>query len=83
MEHKEINIPILSLLPFILMLLSIALLPLFWNHFWEKNRNKLIIALILSIPVTIYLLAGGFSYKLLETLVFDYIPFIILLGALF
>ena len=83
MEHKEINISILSLLPFILMLLSIALLLLFWNRFWERNRNKLIIALILNIPVTIYLLAGGFSYKLLETLVFDYIPFIILPGALF
>ena len=77
------NIPLFSLIPFIVMLLSIALLPLFWNHFWEKNKNKLIIAIFLSVPVIIYFLTGRFSYKLYETLVFDYVPFIILLGALF
>jgi Na+/H+ antiporter NhaD/arsenite permease-like protein len=65
------------------MLLSIAVFPLFWNHFWEKNKNKLIIALILSIPVIIYLLSSGLTEKLFETIVFDYVPFIILLGSLF
>jgi Na+/H+ antiporter NhaD/arsenite permease-like protein len=65
------------------MLLAIAVFPLFWNHFWEKNKNKLLIAIILSIPVVIYLLSNGFSEKLVETIVFDYLPFIILLGALF
>jgi len=83
MESDFVNIPLITLLPFMLMLLSIALFPLFWNHFWEKNKNKLIIAIILSIPVIIYLLSGGFSHKLIDSLVFDYIPFIILLGALF
>jgi Na+/H+ antiporter NhaD/arsenite permease-like protein len=56
---------------------------LFWNHFWEKNKNKLIIAIVLSIPVIIYLFANGLTEKLFDTIVFDYIPFIILLGALF
>ena len=65
------------------MLLSIAIFPLFWNHFWEKNRNKLYVALGLSIPVIIYLLINGFSGLLIHTMVFDYIPFLILLGALF
>ena len=65
------------------MLLSIAVFPLFWNHFWEKNKNKLIIAIVLSIPVIIYLFANGLTEKLIDTIVFDYIPFIILLGALF
>ena len=83
METHAISIPLLSLVPFILMLLSIAIFPLFWNHFWEKNINKLIIAIILSIPIVIYLLTSGLSHKLIETMVFDYIPFIILLGALF
>jgi len=83
MESTVVNIPLLSLLPFVLMLLAIAVFPLFWNHFWEKNKNKLIIAIILSIPVIIYLLSNGFSEKLVETIVFDYLPFIILLGALF
>jgi len=83
MPIESINIPLISLLPFVLMLLSIAVFPLFWNRFWEKNRNKLIISIILSIPVIIYLLANGLTEKLIDTIVFDYIPFIILLGALF
>ncbi|HSP86791.1 MAG TPA: sodium:proton antiporter, partial [Ignavibacteriaceae bacterium] len=83
MEETNISIPIEALIPFVLMLLSIALFPLFWNHFWEKNKNKLIIGIILSIPVVIYLLTNNFSFRLYETMVFDYIPFIILLGALY
>ena len=65
------------------MLGSIAVFPLFWNHFWEKNKNKLIVAIILSIPVVIYLLSMNLNEKLYETMVFDYVPFIILLGSLF
>ncbi len=83
MEHTNIPIPLISMLPFVLMLLSIAVFPLFFNHFWEKNKNKLIVATILSIPIVIYLFSAGLSEKLFETIVFDYIPFIILLGALF
>lgn len=83
MEHEITSVPLLSLLPFVLMLGSIAVFPLFWNHFWEKNLNKLYIGLALSIPVVIYLLSAGLTGHLIETLVFDYIPFIILLGALF
>jgi len=78
-----VNIPLLSLLPFILMLGSIAVFPLAWNHFWEKNLNKLYIALLLSVPAIIFLVANGFSGRLYETIVFDYVPFLILLGALF
>src|SRR3990167_10084301 len=83
MESAPLSVPLMALLPFVLMLLSIAVFPLFWNHFWEKNKNKLFIALILSLPVVVYLLAGGLSHELLHTMVFDYVPFIILLGALF
>ncbi|MEW6196036.1 MAG: sodium:proton antiporter [Bacteroidota bacterium] len=83
METHALSIPLISLVPFLLMLLSIAIFPLFWNHFWEKNSNKLIIAIILSIPIVVYLLAGGLWHRLYETMVFDYIPFIILLGSLF
>jgi len=84
MEHStQVEIPLLSILPFVLMLLSIAVFPLFWNHFWEKNKNKLYVAIALSIPVIIYLLANDFSHRLIETMVFDYVPFLVLLGALF
>jgi len=77
------NIPLFSLLPFILILLAIAILPLYWNHRWEKNKNKLIIASILSFPIILFLIVNGLGHRLLETLLFDYIPFIVLLGSLF
>ncbi len=83
MQTDLIQIPLVALLPFVLMLLSIAAFPLFWNHFWEKNKNKLMVAIILSIPVIIYLLSNGLTDKLFDTIVFDYLPFIILLGSLF
>jgi len=83
MESDSNSIPLLSLLPFILMLGSIAVFPLFWNHFWEKNKNKLIVAIVLSIPVVIFLLSANHDEKLYHTMVFDYIPFIVLLGALY
>jgi Na+/H+ antiporter NhaD/arsenite permease-like protein len=83
MDHIVTEISILSLIPFALMLLSIAIFPLFWNHIWEKNRNKLYVAIILSIPVIVYLIAKGFSHQLIHTMIFDYVPFLILLGALF
>ena len=78
MEHSaQVEIPLLSLLPFVLMLVSIAVLPLFWNHFWEKNKNKLYVAIVLSIPVVIYLLTNNFSHQLIHTMLFDYVPFLI------
>ncbi len=83
MEYSSVQIPELSMLPFVLMLASIAIFPLTLNHYWEKNKNKLIIGLLLSIPVIIYLLSAGLTEKLFDTIVFDYIPFIILLGSLF
>ena len=77
------SIPLWSLIPFVLMLLSIAVLPLVANHFWEKNLNKLIIAIILSIPTIIYLILNNLSTELIHSVVYDYIPFLILLGSLF
>ena len=77
------NIPLWSLIPFLLMLLSIAILPLIAGHFWEKNINKLIVSLLLGIPTIIYLIISGLSIELLHSVVYDYIPFLILLGSLF
>ncbi|MFA7626555.1 MAG: sodium:proton antiporter, partial [Candidatus Kapaibacterium sp.] len=82
MEHSY-DLPIYSLAPFILMLGAIAALPLIANHFWESNRNKLIVSLILAIPTSIYLILTGFSHELSHVILFDYVPFMILLGSLF
>jgi Na+/H+ antiporter NhaD/arsenite permease-like protein len=83
MAHIGFGIPPWICMPFLAMLLSIALFPLFLPHFWEKNRNKLIIALVLSLPILVFFFARGGGGKVYETLMFDYVPFIILLGALF
>ena len=79
----ESMIPWWSLIPFILMLAMIAVAPLTFPHWWERNRNKLIVSLVLGIPTAIYLIAIGLTDSLIHQMVFDYIPFIILLGALF
>ncbi len=79
----NLNIPVLMISPFLLMLLSIALFPLVRNRFWKKNNNKLIVSVVLSVPVLVYLLWGGQGIRLFDTMVFDYIPFLILIGSLF
>jgi Na+/H+ antiporter NhaD/arsenite permease-like protein len=69
--------------PFILMLFSIAFFPTHLNKFWNKNINKLIVAVVLGIPVAVFLIWNGLGIKLFDTMVFDYLPFLILLGSLF
>jgi len=76
-------VPEYSLLPFILMLLSIAIIPIISEKFWESNRNKLIISLVLGIPTIFWLVLNGLTYELEHALLFDYVPFIILLFSLF
>ena len=73
--------PLWSILPFILTLLSIAVVPLVLPDWWEKNSNKLILSLVLSVPVLIVLIPGGLH--LLEESLVDYASFMVLLGALF
>ncbi|MDD5523542.1 MAG: sodium:proton antiporter [Kiritimatiellae bacterium] len=78
-----VTISPLAMAPFILMLGAIAVFPLFLPHFWDKNRNKLIVSVLLAIPTAFYLLKMDFTSELYDSIVFDYIPFIILLGSLF
>jgi len=73
----------MEMAPFLLLLLAVAVLPLTHGRFWEKNLNKLIVALALSLPVVVVFLARGDASPILRSLVFDYLPFIVLLGALF
>ena len=71
------------IIPFLSMLLSVALIPMIWSGFWQRNKNKLIIAVVFSIPVAFYLLWNGLGKELLNTISFDYVPFIVLLGSVF
>lgn len=72
-----------SMIPFCIMLLMIAIGPLVAEKWWEKNLNKLIVSLVLGIPTGVCLILGGMGHDLEHQVVFDYLPFIILLFALF
>lgn len=71
------------LIPFAIMLLMIAVAPLVAEHWWEENRNKLIFTLGLSIPTALFLTWVGLGSNVMHQLLYDYVPFIILLLALF
>jgi len=79
------HLPLITVIPFALLLLAIAVLPLIVGEWWEHNRNKAIIALILSLPVVLYLIGGwGEAGRLvLEEKMMEYVAFIVLLTALF
>jgi len=77
------DVPLWASIPFAIMLLSIAVLPLIIEPWWERNRHKLIVALVLAIPTAIYLINQGFIQNLEHQILFDYVPFIVLLASLF
>ncbi len=83
MEHAINEVSAWLLIPFVLMLLGIAVLPLVAEKFWESNRNKLIVTAIIAVPTAILLICVGLGHSLMHQLLFDYVPFIILLLALF
>lgn len=84
MEHGVIeSMPLWLSIPFVVMLLFIAIGPLAFEHWWEKNKNKLIVSLVLGIPIVILMTTRGMLHNVEHQILFDYIPFIVLLGALF
>lgn len=78
------ELPLWSIIPFIGILLSIALLPLLTPHFWHKNFGKVSLfwALLLAIPFFLVYQGEAF-HATLEIYLEEYIPFIILLWSLF
>jgi Na+/H+ antiporter NhaD/arsenite permease-like protein len=74
-----------SVLPFAGLLLSIAILPLVAEHWFERNRNKAVVAALFGLPVLVYLLAAQGSEGRAEIVrtAEEYVSFITLLAALF
>ena len=73
--------PLYSVLPFALMLLAIAVCPLWVPRWWESNRSKLIVAVVLGLPVlAVY---GVRHPAALVPTARDYVSFIVLLAGLF
>jgi Na+/H+ antiporter NhaD/arsenite permease-like protein len=77
-------LPWWTVVPFASYLLLIALMPLCAAHFWEKNRNKLALAVLMSVPVVVYLLvAQAEGGQWLVHSAKEYVAFIALLAALY
>jgi len=71
---------LISIIPFAGLLLTIALVPLWKSHWWERHTNKALCALLWSLPAFYFILPA--PHELLLTFK-DYVSFIILLSALF
>lgn len=80
---KELSV--LWAVPFACMLLSIALGPLFLPHFWENHFGKVAIfwALAFLVPCAVLYGFNTALFEGLHSILLDYIPFIVLLFALF
>ena len=78
------GLSVLWVIPFTGMLLSIALGPILAPHFWHANYGKVAAGWIVlfSIPF-LATYKGDAFYEILHIVLLDYVPFIILLGALF
>ena len=74
-------LPLYAVVPFVAMLLAIAVCPLWVSHWWESNRNKLVLACVLGVPVVGLYAARG-PHVLLE-MAEEYVSFMLLLSALY
>src|SRR6266446_61066 len=73
--------PIYAVIPFIAMLMAIAVCPLWIPHWWEPNRNKLVVAAAFGLPILALYLAR--RPGALRSMAEEYVSFIILLGGLY
>jgi Na+/H+ antiporter NhaD/arsenite permease-like protein len=72
-------------LPFVGILLSIALFPLLAPHFWEHHQGKIaaLWGLLVLVPMALAFGPTAAIHALAHTALLEYIPFILLLLALF
>jgi Na+/H+ antiporter NhaD/arsenite permease-like protein len=89
-EHADLAaigkaLPLWTVIPFVGLLLCIAILPLVAGHWWEHNPNKAIVAGALAAVMTAYLVGvwGAVGLGALRHVLMEYTSFILLLGALF
>ena len=77
-------LPLWTIIPFVGILLSIALCPLLTPRFWHRHFGKVsaLWAFLFALPFLVVYRGVAF-YEILHILLIDYIPFIILLWGLF
>jgi Na+/H+ antiporter NhaD/arsenite permease-like protein len=73
--------PIWSITGFILMLSTIAVIPLVARHWWESDKNKALVTLMITLPFGIYI--ALYDWHALFHELHEYISFVVLLGSLY
>jgi len=83
-HYQEPNLNLGYVIPFVGMLLSIAVLPLIAPHFWEKKYGKISLMWALAFYVPFFFTGADFAvHELFKVISTEYIPFIILLFSLY
>lgn len=85
---EPLTLPVWTVAPFMLLLLAIALLPLFAGHFWHSNLNRALLTSLIALPTVAYLYfhevqTGEHAMAVLAHEMTNYVSFILLLGALY
>jgi len=75
------ELPLVTALPFVVLLFAIALLPLAVPAWWHHNRNKALVAAVIALPILIYLWFR--APALLTEKLEEYLGFIVVIGSLF
>ena len=80
---------VFAVIPFVLLLGAIAILPLirFTAHWWESNKNRLLLAVVLAAITLCYFFFSFGMDKVISVLehaiLLEYVPFIVLLFSLY
>ncbi len=76
--------PLLACVPFVLLLLAIAILPLAAHRWWESNRSKLFVSFLLGAPIALFLwfFVDHGADKMMHA-GNEYVGFVALLGSLY
>ena len=81
-DIQSVSFPLWSIIPFVGILLSIAICPIVNMHWWEDNMGKISLfwTLLFVIPSGLLFGLEQAWYEFLHIMVVDYIPFIILVA---
>src|SRR5213593_3256124 len=81
MPSPALCLTLWSLIPFVLMLVSIAILPMAVPEWWDSNRNKTFVSVAFSLPVIAVVLSC--DPGLMWHSILDYFSFLTLLASVF